>query len=101
MAFVLPRLAIEPSYLPSSLKYTAKEITLSLKHEEENNRSYPVEWIIIDPEGFTGAGAWLVGGKTPICIPIGTQLSPHQGQGHRDAGSGTDAQSHGPSVEDP
>lgn len=40
----------------SSLKYTAKEITLSLKQEqEEDGRTYPVEWIIIDPEGFTGA----------------------------------------------
>uniref|UniRef100_A0A452UKI4 Cholinergic receptor nicotinic delta subunit n=1 Tax=Ursus maritimus TaxID=29073 RepID=A0A452UKI4_URSMA len=38
----------------SSLKYTAKEITLSLKQEEEEGRFYPVEWIIIDPEGFTG-----------------------------------------------
>ena len=45
-----------PTALPSSLKYTAKEITLSLKQEEEEGRSYPVEWIIIDPEGFTGAG---------------------------------------------
>lgn len=43
--------------LPSSLKYTAKEITLSLKQEEEDGRAYPVEWIIIDPEGFTGSGS--------------------------------------------
>lgn len=46
-----------PTALPSSLKYTAKEITLSLKQEEEEGRFYPVEWIIIDPEGFTGAGS--------------------------------------------
>ncbi|KAK2500915.1 hypothetical protein MC885_018127 [Smutsia gigantea] len=38
----------------SSLKYTAKEVTLSLKQDEEKGRYYPVEWIIIDPEGFTG-----------------------------------------------
>lgn len=46
-----------PIALPSSLKYTAKEITLSLKQDAEENRTYPVEWIIIDPEGFTGAGS--------------------------------------------
>ena len=41
--------------LPSSLKYTAKEITLSLmQQQEEDGRTYPIEWIIIDPEGFTG-----------------------------------------------
>uniref|UniRef100_A0A8C4MW48 Acetylcholine receptor subunit delta n=1 Tax=Equus asinus TaxID=9793 RepID=A0A8C4MW48_EQUAS len=44
----------------SSLKYTAKEITLSLKQEEEEGRSYPVEWIIIDPEGFTENGEWEI-----------------------------------------
>lgn len=49
--------------LPSSLKYTAKEITLSLKQDKEDGRSYPVEWVIIDPEGFTGAGSggWRAG----------------------------------------
>lgn len=46
----------------SSLKYTAKEITLSLKQEEEDNRSYPIEWIIIDPEGFTGTSEVMVDG---------------------------------------
>nr|XP_036276502.1 acetylcholine receptor subunit delta isoform X2 [Pipistrellus kuhlii] len=44
----------------SSLKYTAKEITLSLKQEEEDKRSYTVEWIIIDPEGFTENGEWEI-----------------------------------------
>uniref|UniRef100_I3M2C4 Acetylcholine receptor subunit delta n=2 Tax=Ictidomys tridecemlineatus TaxID=43179 RepID=I3M2C4_ICTTR len=44
----------------SSLKYTAKEITLSLKQEEEDGRAYPVEWIIIDPEGFTENGEWEI-----------------------------------------
>lgn len=48
--------------LSSSLKYTAKEITLSLKQEEEDNRTYPIEWIIIDPEGFTGTSEVVVGG---------------------------------------
>lgn len=67
-----------PTALPSSLKYTAKEITLSLKQEEEDGRSYPVEWIIIDPEGFTGAGSssWRVGrwagpsGPLHRCTPV-------------------------------
>ncbi|XP_022424037.1 acetylcholine receptor subunit delta isoform X2 [Delphinapterus leucas] len=44
----------------SSLKYTAKEITLSLKQDEEDGRYYPVEWIIIDPEGFTENGEWEI-----------------------------------------
>ncbi|XP_033620585.1 acetylcholine receptor subunit delta isoform X2 [Fukomys damarensis] len=44
----------------SSLKYTAKEITLSLKQEEEDGRTYPVEWVIIDPEGFTENGEWEI-----------------------------------------
>ncbi|XP_014640885.1 PREDICTED: acetylcholine receptor subunit delta isoform X2 [Ceratotherium simum simum] len=48
----------------SSLKYTAKEITLSLRQDEEEGRSYPVEWIIIDPEGFTG------GEKTSMAISV-------------------------------
>lgn len=47
-----------PTAFASSLKYTAKEITLSLKQDEEDGRTYPVEWVIIDPEGFTGAGGW-------------------------------------------
>lgn len=38
----------------SSLTYNAKEISLNLKEEVENTTSYRVEWIIIDPEGFTG-----------------------------------------------
>ncbi|KAL0624866.1 Acetylcholine receptor subunit delta [Plecturocebus cupreus] len=44
----------------SSLKYTAKEVTLSLKQDVEDDRSYPVEWIIIDPEGFTENGEWEI-----------------------------------------
>ncbi|XP_036176547.1 acetylcholine receptor subunit delta isoform X2 [Myotis myotis] len=52
----LPEIVLENN----SLKYTAKEITLSLKQEEEDGRSYPVEWIIIDPEGFTENGEWEI-----------------------------------------
>nr|XP_004662306.1 acetylcholine receptor subunit delta [Jaculus jaculus] len=44
----------------SSLKYTAKEITLNLKQEKEDGRTYPIEWIIIDPEGFTENGEWEI-----------------------------------------
>ncbi|XP_004701734.1 acetylcholine receptor subunit delta isoform X1 [Echinops telfairi] len=44
----------------SSLKYTAKEITLSLKQEAEEDHQYFVEWIIIDPEGFTENGEWEI-----------------------------------------
>ncbi|XP_004868122.1 acetylcholine receptor subunit delta isoform X1 [Heterocephalus glaber] len=44
----------------SSLKYTAKEISLRLKEEKEDGRPYLVEWIIIDPEGFTENGEWEI-----------------------------------------
>ncbi|XP_007125086.2 acetylcholine receptor subunit delta [Physeter macrocephalus] len=44
----------------SSLKYTAKEVTLRLKQDEEAGRPYPVEWVIIDPEGFTENGEWEI-----------------------------------------
>ncbi|XP_038196292.1 acetylcholine receptor subunit delta isoform X2 [Arvicola amphibius] len=44
----------------SSLKYTAKEITLSLMQQEEDGHAYPIEWIIIDPEGFTENGEWEI-----------------------------------------
>lgn len=40
--------------LCSSLTYNAKEIKLRLKEEIENTTKWTVEWIIIDPEGFTG-----------------------------------------------
>lgn len=50
----------KPIVFSSSLKYTAKEITLSLKQEEKDGRSYPIEWIIIDPEGFTGTSEAMV-----------------------------------------
>ncbi|XP_059783472.1 acetylcholine receptor subunit delta isoform X2 [Balaenoptera ricei] len=52
----LPEIVLENN----SLKYTAKEITLSLKQDEEDGRYYPVEWIIIDPEGFTENGEWEI-----------------------------------------
>lgn len=41
----------------SSLTYNAKEISLNLKEDVDannNGKSYRVEWIVIDPEGFTG-----------------------------------------------
>lgn len=44
----------------SSLAYNAQEISMHLKEESdpETEKYYRVEWIIIDPEGFTGsAGA--------------------------------------------
>uniref|UniRef100_A0A8C1GFY8 Acetylcholine receptor subunit delta n=1 Tax=Cyprinus carpio TaxID=7962 RepID=A0A8C1GFY8_CYPCA len=45
----------------SSLTYNAKEISLHLKEEtDEDERSYKVEWIIIDPEGFTENGEWEI-----------------------------------------
>ncbi|KAG9283427.1 acetylcholine receptor subunit delta isoform X1 [Astyanax mexicanus] len=45
----------------SSLTYNAKEISLHLKEEEEEpGKNYKVEWIIIDPEGFTENGEWEI-----------------------------------------
>lgn len=38
----------------SSLTYNAKEIRMLLRVESENGVKYTVEWIIIDPESFTG-----------------------------------------------
>ncbi|XP_014801307.1 PREDICTED: acetylcholine receptor subunit delta isoform X2 [Calidris pugnax] len=40
----------------SSLAYSALEINMHLKtdNDPETGKDYPVEWIIIDPEGFTG-----------------------------------------------
>uniref|UniRef100_A0A8C0PAJ5 Acetylcholine receptor subunit delta n=1 Tax=Canis lupus familiaris TaxID=9615 RepID=A0A8C0PAJ5_CANLF len=66
----------------SSLKYTAKEITLSLKQEEEEGRFYPVEWIIIDPEGFTENGEWEIVHR-PARINVDPSI-PLDSPGHQD-----------------
>ncbi|XP_006750046.1 acetylcholine receptor subunit delta [Leptonychotes weddellii] len=66
----------------SSLKYTAKEITLSLKQEEEEGRFYPVEWIIIDPEGFTENGEWEIVHR-PARINVDPSV-PLDTPGHQD-----------------
>ncbi|XP_067290738.1 acetylcholine receptor subunit delta [Pseudorasbora parva] len=44
----------------SSLTYNAKEISLHLKEENEDEKYYKVEWIVIDPEGFTENGEWEI-----------------------------------------
>ncbi|XP_036414238.1 acetylcholine receptor subunit delta [Colossoma macropomum] len=46
----------------SSLTYNAKEISLHLKEEKDSDteKYYKVEWIIIDPEGFTENGEWEI-----------------------------------------
>ncbi|XP_020364571.1 acetylcholine receptor subunit delta [Oncorhynchus kisutch] len=44
----------------TSLTYNAKEITMQLKEELEDDKSYKVEWIIIDPAGFTENGEWEI-----------------------------------------
>ncbi|XP_005395434.1 PREDICTED: acetylcholine receptor subunit delta isoform X3 [Chinchilla lanigera] len=66
----------------SSLKYTAKEITLSLKQEEEDGRAYPVEWVIIDPEGFTENGEWEIVHR-PARINVDPS-APLDSTGHQD-----------------
>ncbi|MBN3296678.1 ACHD protein, partial [Amia calva] len=45
-----------------SLTYNAKEISMHLKVDTdlETNRNFPVEWIIIDPAGFTENGEWEI-----------------------------------------
>uniref|UniRef100_A0A8B9V2A1 Acetylcholine receptor subunit gamma n=1 Tax=Anas zonorhyncha TaxID=75864 RepID=A0A8B9V2A1_9AVES len=46
----------------SSLAYNAQEISMHLKEESdpETDKYYRVEWIIIDPEGFTENGEWAI-----------------------------------------
>nr|XP_047932713.1 acetylcholine receptor subunit delta isoform X1 [Anser cygnoides] len=46
----------------SSLAYNAQEISMHLKEESdpETEKYYRVEWIIIDPEGFTENGEWEI-----------------------------------------
>ncbi|NWI83093.1 ACHD protein, partial [Dryoscopus gambensis] len=45
-----------------SLAYSAQEINMHLKTDADpdTEKSYPVEWIIIDPEGFTENGEWEI-----------------------------------------
>jgi len=40
--------------LCSSLTYNAKEIQMLLKQEGDEDNTWMVEWIIIDPASFTG-----------------------------------------------
>ncbi|XP_076196762.1 acetylcholine receptor subunit delta isoform X3 [Aptenodytes patagonicus] len=46
----------------SSLAYSALEISMHLKTDSDpkTGKYYPVEWIIIDPEGFTENGEWEI-----------------------------------------
>ncbi|XP_030623429.1 acetylcholine receptor subunit delta [Chanos chanos] len=45
----------------SSLTYNAKEISMHLKEDlDEDGKYYKVEWVIIDPEGFTENGEWEI-----------------------------------------
>ncbi|NP_001095267.1 acetylcholine receptor subunit delta precursor [Xenopus laevis] len=61
----------------SSLTYNAKEINLQLRQDldEASQRYYPVEWIIIDPEGFTENGEWEIV-HIPAKKNIDRSLSP-------------------------
>ncbi|NXS14437.1 ACHD protein, partial [Neodrepanis coruscans] len=45
-----------------SLAYSALEINMHLKtdNDPDTGKDYPVEWIIIDPEGFTENGEWEI-----------------------------------------
>ncbi|XP_029471529.1 acetylcholine receptor subunit delta isoform X2 [Rhinatrema bivittatum] len=58
----------------SSLTYNAKEITMQLM-TLNNGTDYPVEWIIIDPEGFTENGEWEIIHK-PAKKNIDKSVSP-------------------------
>ncbi|XP_072306673.1 acetylcholine receptor subunit delta [Eucyclogobius newberryi] len=44
----------------TSLTYNAKEIRMLLKEEYSDDSKYTVEWIIIDPAGWTENGEWEV-----------------------------------------
>nr|XP_005997430.1 PREDICTED: acetylcholine receptor subunit delta isoform X2 [Latimeria chalumnae] len=45
-----------------SLAYNAKEVTFQLKEviDTVTNKSYTIEWMIIDPEAFTENGEWEI-----------------------------------------
>uniref|UniRef100_A0A3B3ZX93 GIY-YIG domain-containing protein n=1 Tax=Periophthalmus magnuspinnatus TaxID=409849 RepID=A0A3B3ZX93_9GOBI len=44
----------------TSLTYNAKEIRMLLKEEATDDGKYTVEWIVIDPAGWTENGEWEV-----------------------------------------
>ncbi|KAJ8010775.1 hypothetical protein DPEC_G00078650 [Dallia pectoralis] len=44
----------------TSLTYNAKEITMELKPDTEDEKSFKVEWITIDPAAFTENGEWEI-----------------------------------------
>ncbi|XP_068160564.1 acetylcholine receptor subunit delta-like isoform X2 [Antennarius striatus] len=44
----------------TSLTYNAKEIRMLLWEKTDENSTYTVEWIIIDPAGFTENGEWEI-----------------------------------------
>uniref|UniRef100_A0A4W3HXM3 Cholinergic receptor, nicotinic, gamma n=1 Tax=Callorhinchus milii TaxID=7868 RepID=A0A4W3HXM3_CALMI len=44
----------------TSFNYNANEIHLELKTEMKDGKTYPIEWIIIDPEAFTENGEWEI-----------------------------------------
>ncbi|XP_072330281.1 acetylcholine receptor subunit delta [Scyliorhinus torazame] len=43
-----------------SFNYNAEEINLELQTEIIDDKSFPIEWIIIDPEAFTENGEWEI-----------------------------------------
>ncbi|KFW72166.1 Acetylcholine receptor subunit delta, partial [Pygoscelis adeliae] len=57
-----PSLPVPPRVRASSLAYSALEISMHLKTDSDpkTGKYYPVEWIIIDPEGFTENGEWEI-----------------------------------------
>ncbi|XP_071422464.1 acetylcholine receptor subunit delta isoform X2 [Pithys albifrons albifrons] len=66
-----------------SLAYSALEINMHLKTDEDQDtgKSYPVEWIIIDPEGFTENGEWEIihrPARKNIYPDISPDTSEHQ-----------------------
>ncbi|KAG9462173.1 hypothetical protein GDO78_014780, partial [Eleutherodactylus coqui] len=65
----------------STLTYNAKEVNLRLKEEtdEETQRMYPVEWIVIDREAFTDNGEWQIV-HIPARKNVDRSLSPESTQ---------------------
>ncbi|XP_061204634.1 acetylcholine receptor subunit delta isoform X1 [Neopsephotus bourkii] len=68
----------------SSLAYSALEISMHLKEDSdpETGKYYPVEWIIIDPEGFTENGEWEIIHR-PARKNIHPEMPP-ESSGHQD-----------------
>uniref|UniRef100_UPI00358E4F40 acetylcholine receptor subunit delta-like isoform X1 n=2 Tax=Myxine glutinosa TaxID=7769 RepID=UPI00358E4F40 len=59
-----------------SMMYSAEEINLQLQTEDIDNKTSPIEWVVIDPEAYTENGEWEIVHKPGRRI-INTELPRH------------------------